>query len=246
MAKLSTTDIFGELKVSLNAKVTGDLTVNGGITTTGINFLGTTGTNSRTLLQSVMADNDFFRILVGGTASNSGFVELATADDGAEPIYVRQYTGVFTSLTRSATLLDSNGNTSFPGTVTAANLRVTGAITATGDVTAFASDERLKTEFVKIENSLELTKQLDTGYYYFNELAAGFGFDSSKRQVGVKAGQLEKLLPEVVAPAPFDSGKDGSITGEHYLTVKYEKLTALLIQNIKDLTAEVEKLKNNK
>ena len=121
MAKLSTTDIFGELKVSLNAKVTGDLTVNGGITTTGINFLVTTGTNSRTLLQSVMADNDFFRILVGGTASNSGFVELATADDGAEPIYVRQYTGVFTSLTRSATLLDSNGNTSFPGTVTAAS-----------------------------------------------------------------------------------------------------------------------------
>ena len=97
MAKLSTTDIFGELKVSLNAKVTGDLTVNGGITTTDINFLGTTGTNSRTLLQSFMADNDCFRILVGGTASNSGFVELATADDGAEPIYVRQYTGVFTS-----------------------------------------------------------------------------------------------------------------------------------------------------
>ena len=35
MAKLSTTDIFGELKVSLNAKVTGDLTVAGTITSGG-------------------------------------------------------------------------------------------------------------------------------------------------------------------------------------------------------------------
>ena len=119
-------------------------------------------------------------------------------------------------------------------------------IAATGDITAFASDERLKTEFVKIENSLELTKQLDTGYYYFNDLAASFGFDSTKRQIGVKAGQLEKLLPEVVAPAPFDSGENGSLSGEHYLTVKYEKLTALLIQNIKDLTVEIEKIKNKK
>ena len=285
-----------------------------------ISYPVSTGTNPRTLLQAQMADSDFFRILVGGTGSNSGFVELATADDGTEPIYVRQYTGVFTSLTRSATLLDANGNTSFPGAVTAgwlgvsnssgtgagislhngavsgvpnygltfaktttcgthgavtgdwatyftvdgatnrgwvfkngitssgnvASISASGTASFNGDVTAFASDERLKTEFVKIENSLELTKQLDTGYYYFNELAAGFGFDSSKRQVGVKAGQLEKLLPEVVAPAPFDSGKDGSVTGENYLTVKYEKLTALLIQNIKDLTAEVEKLKNNK
>ena len=118
-----------------------------------------------------------------------------------------------------------------------------GALSATGDITAFASDERLKTEFTKIENSLELTKQLDTGYYYFNDLAASFGFDPTKRQVGVKAGQLEKLLPEVVAPAPFDSGENGSLSGEHYLTVKYEKLTALLIQNIKDLTVEIEKLK---
>lgn len=66
-----------------------------------------------------MADNDQFRILVGGTASNAGYVEIATADDGSEPIYVRQYTGVFANLSRTATLLDGSGNTSFPGTVTA-------------------------------------------------------------------------------------------------------------------------------
>lgn len=70
------------------------------------------------LVYSQMGDNDFFRIRVGG-ASNAGFVELATADDGTEPIYVRQYSGVFTTVTRTATLLDGSGNTSFPGVVTA-------------------------------------------------------------------------------------------------------------------------------
>jgi hypothetical protein len=77
-----------------------------------------TGTNSTELVRGNMADNDQFRILVGGTGSNSGFAEIATADDGTEPIYVRQYSGTFTSVVRTATLLDGSGNTSFPGSIT--------------------------------------------------------------------------------------------------------------------------------
>jgi hypothetical protein len=77
------------------------------------------GTTSAELVRGNMGDNDQARILVGATASNAGFLEIATADDGTEPIHVRQYTGVFTTLTRTATLLDGSGNTSFPGTVTA-------------------------------------------------------------------------------------------------------------------------------
>ena len=65
-----------------------------------------------------MADNDQFRIRVGGTGSNAGFVEIATADDGTEPIYVRQYTGVFGTLLRTATILDGSGNTTLPGYLT--------------------------------------------------------------------------------------------------------------------------------
>jgi hypothetical protein len=72
------------------------------------------------LVYSQMADNDFFRIRVGG-ASNGGWVEIATADDGTEPIYVRQYTGVFSTVTRTATLLDGSGNTTFPGALTASS-----------------------------------------------------------------------------------------------------------------------------
>ena len=70
------------------------------------------------LVYSQMGSNDFFRIRVGG-GSNAGYVEIATADDGTEPIYIRQYTGVFTDVTRTATILDGSGNTTFPGAVTA-------------------------------------------------------------------------------------------------------------------------------
>jgi len=76
------------------------------------------GSNVGDLLYSQMADNDFFRLRVGGTSTNAGFVEIATADDGTEPIYIRQYTGPFTSLARTLTLLDESGNTSIPGIVT--------------------------------------------------------------------------------------------------------------------------------
>lgn len=94
-----------------------------------------TGTDSVTLVSGSMADSDKFRILVGGTATNAGFAEIATADDGTEPIYVRQYTGDFVTQIRSAALLDASGNTSFPGTVTASAF--SGPLT--GNVTGNAS-----------------------------------------------------------------------------------------------------------
>lgn len=91
-----------------------------------------TGTNVSDILYASIADNDYARIRVGGTATNTGYIEIATADDGNEPIYVRQYSGVFTTLTRTATILDASGNTSFPGTVTATNFSGL-ASKATGD-----------------------------------------------------------------------------------------------------------------
>ena len=68
------------------------------------------------LVKACMALNDYFRIGVGGD-NNDGYAEIATADDGNEPIVVRQYTGMFQNLIRTLTLLDGNGNTTFPGQV---------------------------------------------------------------------------------------------------------------------------------
>jgi hypothetical protein len=102
--------------------VTAGSTTNATNATTSLKTENTvTGTNAVDLVYGNMSDNDQFRIRIGGTASNAGFAEIATADDGTEPIHVRQYSGVFSTIARTATLLDSNGNTSFPGIVTAGN-----------------------------------------------------------------------------------------------------------------------------
>lgn len=65
-------------------------------------------------LEWTCGDNDFARIKAGATRSNAGYLEIATADDGAEPIYVRQYTGVFSTVARTLTLLDASGYSYFP------------------------------------------------------------------------------------------------------------------------------------
>ena len=68
----------------------------------------------RTLLQAQMGDSDVARIATGANGSNQGWLEIATADDGNEPIYVRQYEGWFGTVRRTLTLLDANGFTQFP------------------------------------------------------------------------------------------------------------------------------------
>ena len=73
-------------------------------------------TGSHELVRCDM-NNDQFRIIAGSNGNNNGWAEIATADDGNEPIYVRQYTGVFSSVKRTLTLLDGSGNTIFPGSL---------------------------------------------------------------------------------------------------------------------------------
>lgn len=70
-------------------------------------------TGSHELVRCDMS-NDQFRIIAGSSGNNKGWAEIATADDGNEPIYVRQYSGVFSSVVRTLTLLDANGYTHFP------------------------------------------------------------------------------------------------------------------------------------
>ena len=93
-----------------------------------------TGGNVSDIVYQTIADNDFFRIRTGGNATNDGYVEIATADDGNEPIYVRQYTGVFSSIARTAALLDSNGNTVFPGNCYSNTFHTNGTVTGVNGV----------------------------------------------------------------------------------------------------------------
>jgi hypothetical protein len=74
------------------------------------------GTTTRQI-QFNMGDNDYGRIACGAAALNAGWLEIATADDGTEPIYVRQYSGAFGTVVNQLTLLDSYGNTAMTGSL---------------------------------------------------------------------------------------------------------------------------------
>ena len=119
-----------------------------------------------------------------------------------------------------------------------------GTYLATGDIYAYYSDERLKTKQGKIENAIDKVNSIETFYYTHNDLAKEHGFEEERMHVGVSAQTVEKVMPEVVALAPFDNNGSGvSISGEDYKTVQYEKLVPLLIEAIKELKAEIEELK---
>lgn len=109
-----------------------------------------------------------------------------------------------------------------------------GEIRATNNVTAYYSDERLKTKIGNIENALDKVRQIETMVYHANETAVALGYDASVIEVGVTAQSVQKVQPQVVAPAPID---------EKYMTVRYERLVPLLIEAIKELEAQVAELK---
>jgi hypothetical protein len=110
---------------------------------------------------------------------------------------------------------------------------VAGEIRATNNVTAYYSDDRLKTRIGTIESALDKVKSLVGFYYHANETAQRMGY-TSQQEVGISAQDVEKIMPEVVAPAPID---------DRYLTVRYERLVPLLIEAIKELDRKIDELK---
>lgn len=176
------------------------LHVNGDIGVVGtIDYGYLTGGNERNLLYQQMADNDFFRIRCGGP-SNQGWVEIATADDGTEPIYVRQYTGEFASITRTLTLLDGSGNTICPG-----NLLTNGGIT-------MYSDLRKKNVLNSIIVPLDVMANADLFDYIFKT------DEKCKVRAGTSAQYWNAFLPQVT-----DTDNEG------FFTMSYDVLATTCV-----------------
>jgi hypothetical protein len=165
---------------------------------------------------------------LNGTAITTGVVAndrtTAASANGASTIIARDASGNFAA---------GDVTTNSLGVGTAAS-GTAGEIRATNNVTAFYSDERLKTKTGNIENALDKVCQIETMLYHANEVAVALGYDASIQEVGVTAQSVQKVQPEIVVPAPID---------DRYLTVRYEKLVPLLIEAIKELKAQVAELK---
>jgi hypothetical protein len=129
-----------------------------------------------------------------------------------------------------------------------------GTISAVGDITAYSSDRRLKENIKPIENSLEKLLQLTGVTYDWKDCVDELGFTPTirKNDAGLIAQEVQAVLPQAVAPAPFDqewdndSGVNKSKSGEDYLTVQYEKLVPLLVEAIKELNEKIIRLESGK
>lgn len=108
-----------------------------------------------------------------------------------------------------------------------------GEIRATNNITAYYSDDRLKTRLGTIGDAIGKLMSLSGFYYEANEVAQALGYDV-KKEVGVSAQEVQAVMPEAVAPAPID---------EQYLTVRYERLVPLLIEAIKAQQEQINELR---
>ena len=129
-------------------------------------------------------------------------------------------------------------------------LYVANQIAATGNVTAYYSDIRLKEKLGDITNALDKVCSIDTLLYKHNDVAKSYGYEGDRQQIGVSAQSVKKVCPEVIDRAPFDiethetDGTQTSKSGEDYMTVNYGRLVPLLIEAIKELKAEIKELKS--
>jgi hypothetical protein len=99
----------------------------------------------------------------------------------------------------------------------------TGNLTTVGDVAAF-SDEKLKKNVKTIDNALDKVKRL-RGVEYERR-------DIDKKGLGFIAQEVEKVLPELVSQH------------DEFKTVSYGNVVSVLVEAIKELSAEVELLKS--
>ena len=108
------------------------------------------------------------------------------------------------------------------------DMSAAGAATFNNNVTAF-SDERLKSEIKTIEDGLTKVEQLRGVTYVRDDIK------DSGQQLGVIAQEIEKVLPQVVLTANDDMQTK---------SVDYGRLTGVLIEAVKELSARVKELES--
>ena len=122
------------------------------------------------------------------------------------------------------------------------NIGITGSLIVSGDVDAAnfntTSDKKLKTNLVRIENALDKIEKLN-GYTF--DWIEEYSEDRT-RQIGMVADEVYEVQPELISNRSILlGGKE-----EEIKLLDYSKVTALLLEGIKELTERVTKLENKR
>ena len=208
----------GTTTIDDNVSVSGSLTIGGAVNAGSNNFTGGGGTFGNVKV-AITGDNEI--------DTSSGSLILDSASGTVQVTDILNVTG--------AADFDSTLNVDSTSTF-GSNISVTGQGSFTGNVIAFVSDDRLKTNKVGITGALDKVMSLSGFTYNFNKIGGELGYDTEKSYAGISAQEVQKVLPEAVFPAPAD---------DKYITVQYDRLVPLLIEAIKELKEEVEELKKH-
>lgn len=154
--------------------------------------------------------------------------DISFRDDA---MYIVAGTGTSTPNDAQGITITNNGNVGIKMTPSASyELDVGGNIRCVS--LTQTSDERLKDNIETIDDAVENLMHIDGVRYDWKEdNATGQNF-SDKRQIGLIAQEVEEVFPELVETD--DAG---------YKAVDYSKMTAVLIQAIKELKLENDQLK---
>ena len=174
-------------------------------------------------------------------------------------------------------------NNSWKVNANASGAAINGQLTASGDVVAYSSDARLKTNVTTIPQAIDKIKAIRGVYYDWKDEVSDYGFTpTQKHEIGLIAQEVEKVVPEVIHEAPFNSMHNKNVAvnklmermqGEdvdesilrtraenvfdelskdeqeelyddnHFLTVRYDRMVALLIQGMNEQQEQIDKLK---
>jgi len=215
------TTLSGSLNSTSNSNTIGSI-----ITTGGNIGIGTTSPISRVSIVANStvnsAEGSFNGIAIQSTTGQATSVLYMGADATNDVSYIQSSK---TGSNLPLVLNNRGGNVGINTSSPSYPLHVNGAIYSSGDITAF-SDRRLKTNIIPLENCLEKIQHI-----------SGVSFtriDSGDKHIGLIAQEVEEYFPDLV----YTDNQTG------YKSIAYGNTIAVLLESIKELTKELNNLKN--
>jgi hypothetical protein len=196
----------------------GSLTANGGVTIDNITIDGT---------EIDLSSGDLTLDVAGDIVLDAGGEQVIFKDGSTNVGHVDLDSDNFTlkSLVSDKDFIIKGNDGGSEITALTLDMSGAGAATFNNNVTAF-SDERLKSNIETIQGGLEKVEQLRGVTYTRDE----------RDNIGVIAQEIEKVLPEIVLTADDEMGTK---------SVDYSRITAVLIEAVKELSAKVKYLEEN-